>query len=228
MAFRDSVPPRLRHLSSRFHWTTWLMLALGIWALPRLLPHVGALVNVTARDRSTPTFAVHSLADSTITSQSLRGRVVLVNVWATWCRRPRRSAIRARFHHGARHQLSHRDRRARRDRRTGWCARLPHVDPHRTRRSRAPSCDGPDRSVVTGAGDPKSASAAMTAPYRYPCACNSNSSAYRPFRASSSSCVPIESTVPSFSTRMRSAMRTLEKRCEISMLVRPALNALKR
>jgi thiol-disulfide isomerase/thioredoxin len=61
------------------------MLVLGIWALPRLLPHVGALVNVTARDRSTPTFAVRTLADSTITSRSLRGRVVLVNVWATWC-----------------------------------------------------------------------------------------------------------------------------------------------
>ena len=85
MAFRDSYPPRLKRLLGRFHWTTWLMLALGIWALPRLLPHVGALVNVTARDRSTPTFAVRTLADSTITSQSLRGRVVLVNVWATWC-----------------------------------------------------------------------------------------------------------------------------------------------
>jgi thiol-disulfide isomerase/thioredoxin len=85
MAFRFSYPPRLKQLLGRFHWTTWLMLALGLWALPRLLPHVGALVNITARDRSTPTFAVRTLTDSTITSQSLRGRVVLVNVWATWC-----------------------------------------------------------------------------------------------------------------------------------------------
>ena len=85
MAFRFSYPPRLKRLLGRFHWTTLLMLVLGIWALPRLLPHVGALVNVTARDHSTPAFTVHTLADSTITSQSLRGRVILVNVWATWC-----------------------------------------------------------------------------------------------------------------------------------------------
>ncbi len=85
MAPKYSCPPRLTRLIVRFHWSTLLMISLGIWALPRLLPHVGALVNVTARDRSTPTFAVRTLADSTITSQSLRGRVVLVNVWATWC-----------------------------------------------------------------------------------------------------------------------------------------------
>ena len=85
MAFRFSYPRGLKSSLVRFHWTTLLKLALGIWALPRLLPHVGALVNVTARDRSTPVYTVRTLADSSITSQSLRGRVVLVNVWATWC-----------------------------------------------------------------------------------------------------------------------------------------------
>ena len=85
MPFRDPLPPWLKHLLAKFHWSTWLMIALGIWSLPRLLPHVGALVDVTARDRTAPTFAVRTLADSTITSRSLRGRVVLVNVWATWC-----------------------------------------------------------------------------------------------------------------------------------------------
>ena len=85
MAFQDSYPPRFKQLVAKVHWSTLLTIGLGIWALPRLLPHVGALVNVTARDRSTPAFTVRTLADSTITSQSLRGRVVLVNVWATWC-----------------------------------------------------------------------------------------------------------------------------------------------
>ena len=46
MAFRFSYPRGLKSSLVRFHWTTLLMLALGIWALPRLLPHVGALVNV--------------------------------------------------------------------------------------------------------------------------------------------------------------------------------------
>ena len=85
MAFRFSYPRGLKSSLVRFHWSTLLTIGLGIWALPRLLPHVGALVNVTARDRSTPAFTVRTLADSSITSQSLRGRVVLVNVWATWC-----------------------------------------------------------------------------------------------------------------------------------------------
>jgi thiol-disulfide isomerase/thioredoxin len=85
MIARTVVPDWLRRALAPRHWTSWLLLALGIWSLPRLLPHLGALVNVTARDGRLPTFVVRTLADSTITSQSLRGRVVLVNVWATWC-----------------------------------------------------------------------------------------------------------------------------------------------
>ena len=58
---------------------------MGVWAAPRLLPHLGALVNIRAADASRPQYSVTTLAGETITSDSLRGRVVLVNVWATWC-----------------------------------------------------------------------------------------------------------------------------------------------
>lgn len=67
------------------HWTTLLAVGVGIWALPRLLPHVGALFDVRARDASRPVYAVRTLVDSLLTSHALRGQVVLVNVWATWC-----------------------------------------------------------------------------------------------------------------------------------------------
>lgn len=57
----------------------------GLWALPRLLPHVGALVGIRTRDAGTPQFTVRTLDDVVLSTDSLRGKVVLVNVWATWC-----------------------------------------------------------------------------------------------------------------------------------------------
>lgn len=62
-----------------------LLLVLLIWSLPRLLPHVKALVGLKLKNSARPAFAVQSLAGNVITQDSLRGRVVLVNVWATWC-----------------------------------------------------------------------------------------------------------------------------------------------
>lgn len=67
------------------HWSTLLILAIAIWAMPRLLPHVGALVDVRTRDASTPVFTTHTLDGVLMSTDSLRGKVVLVNIWATWC-----------------------------------------------------------------------------------------------------------------------------------------------
>lgn len=67
------------------HWSTLVVIAIALWALPRLLPHVGALVDVRARDASTPTFTMQTLSGATLSMDSLRGNVVLVNIWATWC-----------------------------------------------------------------------------------------------------------------------------------------------
>ncbi len=67
------------------HWTTLLVAILVIWSLPRLLPHVKALVGIRVQQSTHPSFQVHTLNGNVITQDSLRGRVVLINVWATWC-----------------------------------------------------------------------------------------------------------------------------------------------
>ncbi|MEO7996202.1 MAG: TlpA disulfide reductase family protein [Gemmatimonadaceae bacterium] len=67
------------------HWSTLALIAIGIWALPRLLPHLTALVGIRNRDTVHPSFAARTLAGNVLTQDSLRGRVVLINIWATWC-----------------------------------------------------------------------------------------------------------------------------------------------
>lgn len=62
-----------------------ITLAVVIWAAPRCWPHVEALVGVRARDARRPEYAVTTRSGEQLTSTSLRGKVVLVNVWATWC-----------------------------------------------------------------------------------------------------------------------------------------------
>lgn len=69
-------------------WVTWqnaVMLAIALWAAPRLLPHIGALIGVRTAEARRPSISVVTRDGRVITSDSLKGRVVLVNVWATWC-----------------------------------------------------------------------------------------------------------------------------------------------
>lgn len=60
-------------------------LALLIWAAPRCWPHVEAVIGRSARDARQPRFTVQTRDGRVLTADSLRGRVVLVNIWATWC-----------------------------------------------------------------------------------------------------------------------------------------------
>jgi cytochrome c biogenesis protein CcmG/thiol:disulfide interchange protein DsbE len=60
-------------------------LALLIWAAPRCWPHVEAVIGRSARDARQPQFTVQTRDGRVLTADSLRGRVVLVNIWATWC-----------------------------------------------------------------------------------------------------------------------------------------------
>lgn len=92
MADSDGPPPgRARAPWWPAWWPAWasipnLLTALVlVWAAPRCWPHVEALIGVRDRAARQPVYRVQTRDGQTITSESLRGRVVLVNVWATWC-----------------------------------------------------------------------------------------------------------------------------------------------
>jgi len=69
-------------------WITWsnaLTLALLVWAAPRCWPHVEAMIGVPVREERRPEFSVALRDGRQLDAQALRGRVVFVNIWATWC-----------------------------------------------------------------------------------------------------------------------------------------------
>ncbi len=71
----------------RRHLTVWniVVVAVLVMAAPRLLPHLGALVGVRSGPDVRPTYQYVALDGPELRSDSLRGKVVLVNFWATWC-----------------------------------------------------------------------------------------------------------------------------------------------
>ena len=62
-----------------------VFLAVLAFALVRLGPHIGAVVGIRSGEDLRPAFRYGTLAGDTVTSDGLRGTVVLVNFWATWC-----------------------------------------------------------------------------------------------------------------------------------------------
>jgi len=64
---------------------TIAMVVIWGWILIRLAPHLGAVVGIESGDDLRPSFETTTLDGQAISTESLRGRVVLVNVWATWC-----------------------------------------------------------------------------------------------------------------------------------------------
>lgn len=51
----------------------------------RLAPQVGALTGVGSADIGSPDYTFRGLDGEELTATELRGRVVVVNFWATWC-----------------------------------------------------------------------------------------------------------------------------------------------
>ncbi|HVA58827.1 MAG: TlpA disulfide reductase family protein [Gemmatimonadaceae bacterium] len=70
----------------RFHWEALLWLALGIFVGHRLWPQVAAAAGVSSSDvAAAPAFQLTTLDGHVVTSDQLRGKVVLLNFWASWC-----------------------------------------------------------------------------------------------------------------------------------------------
>lgn len=77
----------------RTGWRAWLRRTVdwGLWALViglliwRFGPQVGAALGLGGTDEPAPEFVVETIDGDTVRLGELRGRVVLVNFWATWC-----------------------------------------------------------------------------------------------------------------------------------------------
>ena len=71
------------HSLARFEAIAWIALTgfLGY----RIWPQVAAAFGVGSASAPAPTFAVATLAGDSLSSDALRGKVVLLNFWATWC-----------------------------------------------------------------------------------------------------------------------------------------------
>jgi cytochrome c biogenesis protein CcmG/thiol:disulfide interchange protein DsbE len=82
MPRRRTLREWLRH---QLHWSNLIIVVALLYAGPTLLPHVGALFGVRSGPTIAPRFAYPSLTGELLSSDSLRGKVVLVNFWATWC-----------------------------------------------------------------------------------------------------------------------------------------------
>lgn len=60
-------------------------IGLVIFLAYRIWPQVAAAFGMGASSASAPTFQLATLGGDSISSVGLRGKVVLVNFWATWC-----------------------------------------------------------------------------------------------------------------------------------------------
>ena len=81
---RHADVPKFR-LPRWFNFTNLLLVVVMIWAAPRCWPHVKALVGIAPEVALRPEFHVVTRGGNSISTNDLRGRVVLVNIWATWC-----------------------------------------------------------------------------------------------------------------------------------------------
>ncbi len=86
-------PERTDDASSPTGWKRWLRRTVdwGLWILVfglliwRFGPQVGAALGIGGTNLPAPDFAIETLEGDSVRLSELRGQVVLVNFWATWC-----------------------------------------------------------------------------------------------------------------------------------------------
>lgn len=64
---------------------TVVFAALWIFILVKLAPHLGAVVGIRSGNAITPEWTATALDGTVLSAAGVRGKVVLVNFWATWC-----------------------------------------------------------------------------------------------------------------------------------------------
>jgi cytochrome c biogenesis protein CcmG, thiol:disulfide interchange protein DsbE len=80
----EPKPSRRRRIARALEAVAWgVMLAIVAY---RLGPQLGAALDVGGATDAAPAFEVTSLDGERFDMESLRGQVVLVHFWATWCR----------------------------------------------------------------------------------------------------------------------------------------------
>lgn len=80
---RLQIASRISRRHLRFDTLVWLAL-LGFIGY-RIWPQVAAAFGVASMNVASPEFHLTTLGGQPLSSEQLRGKVVLVNFWATWC-----------------------------------------------------------------------------------------------------------------------------------------------
>ena len=79
------MAPRGSRIRRLFSVWNLILAAVLVFVVIRLAPHLGALVGIRSGPELAPEYTVTTLDGDILSADSLRGRVVLVNFWATWC-----------------------------------------------------------------------------------------------------------------------------------------------
>lgn len=77
------MPAKSLRPQTRLEALAWI--ALIVFLGYRIWPQLGAAAGIASANEPMPPFALRTLDGNVVSNSSLRGKVVLINFWATWC-----------------------------------------------------------------------------------------------------------------------------------------------